>query len=274
MAPVIQLRNVYKSFGQQEVLRGLNLKVERGETKIILGGSGQGKSTILRLILGLEKPDEGEILIEGVDICPLSEEKLVPIRKQMGMVFQEGSLFDSLNVFENISYRMREEGKLSEDEILTETLRLLKLVDLSEADLEKLPSQLSGGMKRRVNIARAMAGERHIMLYDEPTAGLDPITSRHITELIIRLRDLEQMTSILVTQDLISSYQIVTECAHRVPSGIRVSIHPDHSCTKNTKLVILRNGVILIEGGIRDLLSSPDPYVQEFLSSLKIFASQ
>lgn len=272
-APIIQLKNVHMSFGPNIVLRGLNLSVTKGETKIILGRSGEGKSTILRLILGLEKPDEGQILINGVDIVSLSEEEMVPIRKQMGMVFQESSLFDSMTVFENITYRLMEEGQMSFDEMLGAATRLVEVVDLHKDDLEKLPAQLSGGMKRRVGIARGLAGEHNIMLYDEPNAGLDPITSSHITELIIRLRDLEQVTTLVVTQDLISSFQMLTECAHKVPSGILVGVNPGHTCTANTKLVILKDGGILVEGGVRDLLNSHDPYVQEFLASLRILAS-
>ncbi len=269
MPAIIKLENVSKSFGQKEVLRQANFSVDEGETKIILGGSGQGKSTILRLILGLEKPDEGRILINGIDIAPLEEEELVPIRKKIGMVFQESSLFDSLTVFDNIAYRLEEDGNLADEEIVKTTQRLLHLVDLEEDDLVKLPEQLSGGMKRRVAIARAMAGVHNIMLYDEPTAGLDPITGGHITGLMIRLRDLEKVTSVVVTQDLISSFQMVTRCAHKTQSGIQVAVNPGHPCAQKTNLVILKDGRILVEGTLESLARSTDPYVQEFLSSLK-----
>ena len=270
---LIELKNVWKGFGNQEVLRGINLTIQEEETVIILGGSGQGKSTILRLILRLDEPDEGEILVNNLNITSLKEEELVPVRKWMGMVFQESSLFDSLTVYDNIAYRMREEGKLSEEEIFEKTKHLLQMVDLKEEDAFKVPSELSGGMKRRVAIARGMAGDHRIMLYDEPTAGLDPITASHITEFIIRLRDMEEVTSIIVTQDLISSFQMVTHCAHKTSTGIQVKPSSDHTCTKKTRLVILKDGQILAEGDWQKLLNSTDPYVQKFLSSLKILAS-
>jgi len=273
MAPIIELRNVSKSYGNREVLRGINFRIEVGETKIVLGGSGQGKSTILRHILGLEKPDEGQILVGGVDIVPLEEVELVPVRKKMGMVFQEASLFDSLSVFDNIAYRLEEE-LVPDDEIIKTTKRLLHLVDLQDDDLVKLPSQLSGGMKRRVAIARGMAGTHNIMLYDEPTAGLDPITESHITKLIIRLRDLEKVSSMIVTQDLISSFQLMTMCAHREEGkGVEVKVNPAHPCTSRTNMVILKDGRILTEGNLAQLLASTDPYVQEFLSSLRLLAT-
>lgn len=270
----IEFCGVYKSFGEQEVLRNVNLRVDEGETKIILGGSGEGKSTLLRLILGLEKPDEGEILVNGENIAGLQEEDLSSIRKNMGMVFQESSLFDSETVFENISYRLREENNKSDEEILKITSRFLRLVDLHEDDLVKLPAELSGGMKRRVAIARAMVGEHKIMLYDEPTAGLDPITARHITDLIIRVRDLEKATSLVVTQDVMSSYQMVNNCAHETPSQISVGMNPGHHCTDKTRLVIIRQGRIMVEGSLSDLLRSSDSYVQEFMSGLKLIASK
>jgi len=267
---IIELKNVTKTFGRQEILRGVNLSVKEGETKIILGGSGQGKSTILRLVLGFDIPDSGQILINNTDISRLSEEEMVPIRKRMGMVFQESSLFDSLTVFNNIAYRYHEEASFSEEEIVSKTERLLHLVDLEKEDLVKLPEQLSGGMKRRVAIARALAGQHKIMLYDEPTAGLDPITGGHITALMIRLRDLEKMTSLLVTQDLISSFQLSTHCAHLENDRINIRVNPNHPCTADTKLVVLKDGRILIEGTLAQLLQSSDTYVQQFLSSIKL----
>lgn len=272
MPTIIELRHVYKTYDEQQVLRDVNFRVDEGETKIILGGSGQGKSTLLRLILGLEKPDEGEILINGADITLLSEEELSSTRSIMGMVFQESALFDSDTVFDNISYRLEEENQRSDDEIFKITRRFLRLVDLRDEDLLKLPAQLSGGMKRRVAIARAMVGEHKIMLYDEPTAGLDPITARHITDLIIRVRDLQKMTSLVVTQDVISSFQMVKYCAHETKEGISVAINPGHHCADKTRLVILKHGRILIEGGLEDLLNASDSYVQEFVYGLKLIA--
>lgn len=272
MSTIIEFKNVSKSFGRKEILRKINLQVMEGETKIILGGSGQGKSTVLKLILGLEKPDEGEILVNGQEITHLREEEMVPVRKKVGMVFQESSLFDSLTVFDNIAYRLQEDGKMSPEEIMKTTERFLHLVDLEEDDLVKLPEQLSGGMKRRVAIARALGGNHNIMLYDEPTAGLDPITSNHITALIIRLRDLEKVTSLVVTQDLFNSFKIVTCCAHKGTKGIEIKPNPGHPCTSNTNMMVLKDGRIIIEGTLNQLLRSPDSYVQEFLSGIKPLA--
>lgn len=274
MPASIELRNVSKSFGSKEVLRRANLTVDKGETKILLGGSGQGKSTILKLLLGLEKPDEGNILIESQDITPLSEEEMISVRKKIGMVFQESSLFDSITVFDNISYRLVEDAKLSPDEIMKTTERYLHLVDLEEDDLTKLPEQLSGGMKRRVAIARALGGDHNIMLYDEPTAGLDPITAAHITNLIIRLRDLEKVTSLIVTQDLFSSFTMMTHCAHKGEKGIEVKVNPGHTCSANTKIIILKDGRIIADGTLNDLLKSQDSYVQEFLTPVKLLVTR
>lgn len=273
MSTIIELRDISKSFGRKEVLRKINLSVTEGETKIILGGSGQGKSTILRLVLGLEKPDTGQIMINCQDITPLTEEEMVPIRKKIGMVFQESSLFDSGTVFDNIAYRLQEDGNLSPEEILKTTERFLHLVDLAEDDLVKLPEQLSGGMKRRVAIARALGGDHNIMLYDEPTAGLDPITAGHITALIIRLRDLQKITSLVVTQDLFSSFKMFTTCAHQGPKGIEVKMNPGHTCAAQTKMIILKDGRIIADGTLNQLLSSQDSYVQEFLAPIKLLTA-
>jgi len=273
MSTIVEFKNVSKAFGRQEILRKVNLTVNEGETKVILGGSGQGKSTVLKLILGLEKPDEGEIFINGVDITPLSEEEMVDVRKQIGMVFQESSLFDSLTVFDNIAYRLIEDANMSQEEILKTSERFLRLVDLEPDDLGKLPEQLSGGMKRRVAIARALGGEHNIMLYDEPTAGLDPITASHITALIIRLRDLEKLTSLVVTQDIFSSYQMMTFCAHQGPKGIEVKLNPGHTCTSKTNMIVLKEGRIIAHGSLQTLLKSEDPYVQEFLAGIKMLAT-
>ena len=178
LVPAIEFRDVYLAFDDQVILDGVNFAVRRGETKIVLGGSGSGKSTIINLILGLLKPDSGEILIDGENITDFDDQDLMGIRKKIGMVFQEGALFDSLSVYDNVAYRLIEEG-VGDDEIEHEVTRMLHFVDLDDA-IDKMPSELSGGMRRRVGIARALVGNPSIVLFDEPTAGLDPPTARTI----------------------------------------------------------------------------------------------
>ncbi|HSW39455.1 MAG TPA: ATP-binding cassette domain-containing protein, partial [Acidobacteriota bacterium] len=194
---MITFKNVSIAFNDQPVLKDINFMIRPEETKIILGESGSGKSTILKLILGLIKPDAGEIIIEGENITAMTEQELVAVRKNIGMVFQEGALFDSLDVRENVGYRLIEEGRLDEEEITIAVHELLGFVGLRDA-IDKMPAELSGGMKRRVGIARALIGTPKIVLYDEPTAGLDPITKQAILELIIKLRDREKVTSVFV----------------------------------------------------------------------------
>ena len=216
---MIEFRNVYKSFDDEMVLKAVSFNIKRGETKIILGESGSGKSTILKLILGLIQPDSGQIIIEGRDITQMTERELVTIRRNIGMVFQEGALFDSLSVRENVGYRLSEEGHLEDDEIDREVLQLLGFVGLEEA-IDKMPADLSGGMKRRVGIARALVGTPKVVFYDEPTAGLDPITKRVIVELMIKLRDLEGVTSVFVTHDLQAASIIANEYASAETNGL------------------------------------------------------
>ena len=173
--PAIEFRDVHLSFDDKKILDGISFKVMRGETKIILGRSGGGKSTTIRLLLGLLKPDAGQILVDGVDITHYSEPEMMDVRYKMGMVFQEGALFDSLSVYDNVAYRLHEQG-IIEEEIEPEVRRMLQFVDLEDA-IEKMPSELSGGMRRRVGIARALVGDPKIVMFDEPTAGLDPPTA-------------------------------------------------------------------------------------------------
>ena len=198
--PAIEFRDVHLSFDDKQILNGISFTVKRGETKIILGRSGGGKSTTIRLLLGLLKPDSGQILVDGEDITHYSEPEMMQVRQKMGMVFQEGALFDSLSVYDNVAYRLHEQG-ISEEEVEPEVRRMLRFVDLEDA-IDKMPSELSGGMRRRVGIARALVGDPKIVMFDEPTAGLDPPTARTICELAIKLRDLEDVSSIFVTHEM------------------------------------------------------------------------
>jgi phospholipid/cholesterol/gamma-HCH transport system ATP-binding protein len=263
---MIEFKNVTKSFNDDVVLRNISFTITRGETKIILGASGSGKSTILRLILGLICPDSGEILVDGQDITRMPERELVQVRHKIGMVFQEGALFDSLSVRENVGYRLYEEAIMSEEEIELAVRRLLGFVGLEDA-IDRMPSELSGGMKRRVGIARALVGTPRIVLYDEPTAGLDPIISRTIVELIIKLRDLEGATSVCVTHDLRSVGIIASEYGAIQPDGtVEIQRGGGNLCLVNVKCVMLSDGEIHFEGTFEELKACPDRYIKEFVT--------
>jgi phospholipid/cholesterol/gamma-HCH transport system ATP-binding protein len=262
---VIRFHSVYKSYGNNPVLRGIDFHLARGETKIILGGSGSGKSTILKLILGLEMPDSGTILVEGNDITELSEIDLLPIRSKIGMVFQEGALFDSLNVGENVAYRLREKGGISESQIHSQISQLLGFVDMHNT-MDKMPSELSGGMRKRAAIARALAGNPKIILYDEATAGLDPITSRVICELMIKLRDLEKVSSVFVTHHLEAAFQLAGEYAQKHTDGaVRFHRRDAAQGDVNTNFLVMEEGRIIAEGSEEEIRQNRNPYVRDLL---------
>jgi phospholipid/cholesterol/gamma-HCH transport system ATP-binding protein len=263
---MIEFREVTKSFDDEVVLKDISFNIAKGETKIIVGESGSGKSTILKLILGLIKPDAGQIVIEGNNITRMTERDLVTIRSGIGMIFQEGALFDSLTVRENVGYRLFEEGRMSEEEIEIAVLQLLGFVGLEDS-IDKMPAELSGGMKRRVGIARALVGTPKIVLYDEPTAGLDPITKRTIVELMIKLRDLEGVTSVFVTHDLPAASIIASEFAATKEDGqVYIESSNDSICLLNINFIMLQNGSICFEGSYQEMMSSELPYVRTFIS--------
>jgi phospholipid/cholesterol/gamma-HCH transport system ATP-binding protein len=262
---MIEFRQVRKSFNDDTILKEVSFKIARGRTMIILGVSGSGKSTVLKLILGLIRPDSGQILIDDEDITKLNERELVQVRNRIGMVFQEGALFDSLSVRENVGYRLYEEGAMSEEEIDLAVRRLLGFVGLEDA-IEKMPSELSGGMKRRVGLARALVGTPKIVLYDEPTAGLDPITKRSIVELMIKLRDLEGVTTVFVTHDLRAAGIIASEYAVVDTDGnVHIQRGGDSLCLANIDFVMLQDGQISFEGKYQELRESQDPYIRKFV---------
>lgn len=264
--PAIEFQEVSLAFDERVILNKVSFQVRQGEAKIVMGGSGTGKSTLLRLVLGLLKPDTGRILVDGEDITDYNEEQMMRVRRKIGMVFQEGALFDSLPVYDNVAYRLREQ-KVPEPEIEPIVLRMLRFVDLEHA-VDKMPNELSGGMRRRVGIARALVGNPKIILYDEPTAGLDPITARTICELAVKLRDLEDVSSIFVTHRLQDIDVLSNEYIIRDDLGNLVfEKEGNRLCLINTKFIMLRDGDVIFSGTDEELRTAPDPYIIRFLDS-------
>ncbi len=262
--PAIEFRNVTMIFDERKVLNDLSFKVMKGETKIILGGSGCGKSTTIKLVLGLLKPDSGQILVDGEDITNYSEIEMMSVRKKIGMIFQEGALFDSLSVYENVAFKLHEQG-VPEEEVENEVRRMLRFVNLEDA-IDKMPSELSGGMRRRVGIARALVGDPKIVMFDEPTAGLDPPTARTICELAMKLRDLEDVSSIFVTHEMnnldyiCSEYAVVNEAGEVV-----FEKEGEKLCLINSKVLMMSEGRVIFSGTDETLRRAEDPYIQKFL---------
>ena len=262
--PAIEFQNVVLSFDDRVILDHLSFKVMKGETKIILGGSGGGKSTIIKLVLGLLKPDSGRVLVDGEDITDHTEEQMMKVRKNIGMVFQEGALFDSLSVYDNVAYRLHEQG-VPEDEVEPEVRRMLRFVNLEDA-IDKMPIELSGGMRRRVGIARALVGDPKIVLFDEPTAGLDPPTARTICELAMKLRDLEDVSSIFVTHEMNNLHYICSEYAVVDEDGkVIFEREGERLCLINSKVMMMRQGKVIFSGTDEALRHAEDPYIQKFL---------
>lgn len=237
---MIEIQNLRKSFGRLVVLDGVSFSVPRGTTAVVIGGSGTGKSVLLRHINGLLKPEEGQVVIDGVDIAQLSELKLNAFRLRVGMVFQGSALFDSLDVGENVAFALREHTKYPEDKIQTIVREKLLLMGLSDIE-EMMPAELSGGMKKRVAIARAIALEPEIMLYDEPTAGLDPRTADSINNLIITLQETLRATAVAVTHDMASAFKIAD------------------------RIYMLKDGNFIAEGTADEIRGNDDPDVRKFI---------
>lgn len=262
--PAIEFVDVDLAFDDQVVLDKVSFVVREGEIKVVLGGSGTGKSTIINLILGLIKPDGGEIYIDGEEITALDDMELMRLRKKIGMVFQEGALFDSLSVYENVAYRLHEQD-VPEEEVEHEVVRMLRFVGLEDA-IDKMPIELSGGMRRRVGIARALVGNPRIVLFDEPTAGLDPPTARTICELAIKLRDLEDVSSIFVTHEMNNLEYLASEYAVLDRNGeVHFEREGERFCLVNTGVMMLRQGKIIFSGREDDIRRSTDPYIRRFI---------
>jgi phospholipid/cholesterol/gamma-HCH transport system ATP-binding protein len=240
-APVLAVENLHKSFGSQKVLNGITLSVKRGETLAVLGRSGTGKSVLLRLIIGLQPPDSGSVRIHGQDIAGLGLDQMGAIRKKMGFLFQHAALYDSLTVEQNVGFPLQHHKKeMPKSERAERVAALLAEVGM-EGNLQKMPSDLSGGMQKRVGLARALALEPDILLLDEPTAGLDPISSAEIDDLVLKLQAEHHMASIVVTHDLHSAKTIAD------------------------RLALLNEGNVVIDGSFEQLQKSDDPFVAEFL---------
>ncbi|MBI4690271.1 MAG: ABC transporter ATP-binding protein [Nitrospirae bacterium] len=249
---MIELIDLHKSFGGNHVLRGVNLKVEKGEGMVVIGGSGSGKSVLIKHIIGTLKPDRGSVFIEGVDIAKLADHELYEVRKRFGMLFQGAALFDSMKVWENVAFALMRHGKLKEKdakEIAVEKLRMVGLVGVENL----MPSELSGGMKKRVGLARAIAHSPEMLLYDEPTTGLDPIMADAINDLIIEMKQRLSVTSVAITHDMHSAYKIADRIAMLYKGEIIEVGTPD--AIKNTDNAIVRQfitgsaiGPIKIEG--------------------------
>ncbi len=263
--PVIVFDRVFLAFGDNVILKDISFELRAGYSKIFLGASGAGKSTILKLILGLLKPQAGQIWVNGVRIDTLGEVDLMKVRDDVGMVFQEGALFDSLSVRENVGYKLYEESDTPLPDVHKRVEEVLGWVEL-EDHIDKMPSQLSGGQRRRVAIARAMTFQPRILLYDEPTTGLDPITSITIDDEIVKLRDIEGVSSIVVTHQLRDAFWVAERMAVRGPGGGIEIVPATPEKLAQTEFVMLRDGLIHFEGTASELRAANDSYLQLFLS--------
>jgi phospholipid/cholesterol/gamma-HCH transport system ATP-binding protein len=264
--PIVVFDDVHLSFDEKVILRGVSFTLQTGHTKVFLGASGAGKSTILRLALGLLKPDAGRIFVNGEEIEEMSEDELMHVRSDLGMVFQEGALFDSLTVRENVGYKLRDELRWPADKADARVDEVVGFIGLTEF-LDRMPSELSGGQRRRVAIARAMAAKPRILLYDEPTTGLDPITALTVDEEIIKLRDLEGVSSVLVTHQLRDAFFVAEHTTTKGERGVEFS-RAERGKANQAEFIMLKDGRIHFEGNADELRASAtsDPYIRSFLS--------
>ena len=263
-SPVIVFEEVSLAFDDKVILDRISFELLPGHMKIIVGASGAGKSTILKLILGLLKPDGGRIIVHGHEVHAMKESDLMEVRARLGMVFQEGALFDSLTVRENVGYRLYEETDLPLETVDRRVQEVLGYVGLGEY-ADRMPSELSGGQRRRVAIARALPSKPEILLYDEPTTGLDPITALTIDDQIIKLRDLEDVSSIIVTHQLRDAFYIATHEAAKQDGEIEY-VPASPAKAAEIEFVMLKDGHIHFEGQAHELRGSDDPYIRSFLS--------
>jgi phospholipid/cholesterol/gamma-HCH transport system ATP-binding protein len=263
--PAVEVRHVSLAFDEKVVLRDVSFTLLPGHTKLILGASGSGKSTILKLILGLLRPDAGEVFVHGERVDQMHEQQLLRVRAGLGMVFQEGALFDSLTVGENVGFKLYEESDRPLAEIRARVEEVLGFVRLGDY-IDRPPTELSGGQRRRVAIARAMAAKPGILLYDEATTGLDPITAITVDEEIVKLRDIEEVGSIVVTHQLRDAFFVATHEATRGADG-RIDVAAAGAAKADeAEFIMLKEGLIAFEGNAAELRASTDPYIRTFLS--------
>jgi phospholipid/cholesterol/gamma-HCH transport system ATP-binding protein len=262
--PVVVFDHVSLAFDEQVILKDVCFTLGTGRTKIILGASGAGKSTVLKIITGLLRADGGEVWVIGDRVDTMSEHELMRVRANLGLVFQEGALFDSLSVRENVGYRLYEETNQPLDEVGHRVEEVLGWVGLGEL-IDRMPSELSGGQRRRVAIARTMAYRPKLLLYDEATTGLDPITALTVDDEIIKLRDLEGVTTILVTHQLRDAFYVATHKAVRDGNEMRI-VPAEPEKMKECEFVMIRDGLIMFEGDADELRHTQDPYLRAFLS--------
>jgi phospholipid/cholesterol/gamma-HCH transport system ATP-binding protein len=262
---VVEFDRVSLAFDGKTVLEEISFCLEHGETKIVLGAAGSGKSVLLKLTMGLLQADSGRIVVLGQEITGSREKDLFPVRRRIGMVFQEGALFDSLTVGENVAYALERMGDLSPEEVDRRVAEALRFVEL-EQTLELFPSELSGGMRRRVAIARAVVSQPEIMLYDSPTAGLDPITAHRIVTLLVKQRDVSRVSSLLVTHRLQDAF--VVAGTYFDPSQERLLPLGENGARRetHTRFLVLREGGIAFHGRLEELVAARDPYLQKFLT--------
>ena len=259
----VVLEHVSFAFDDHVVLRDVSFSVQKGRARFLLGASGSGKSVLLKLILGLLRPDGGTIAINGKRVDNLPERELLALRADIGMAFQENALFDSLTVNENVGYRLYEETDQPLDDVRRRVDEVLTFVGLADY-ANRMPSELSGGQRRRVGIARAMAANPSLMLFDDPTTGLDPLTSITVDDEVVKLRDLQQVTTIVATHQIRDAFYIATHTASRDGGNIRVVPDADPDAT-NAEFMVLHEGRVHFEGTSAELLASQDPYLKEFL---------
>ncbi len=262
---VIAFEHVKLAFDEKVVLKDVSFTLPQGHTRLILGASGSGKSTILKIVTGLLRADAGAVSVNGVRIDALGEQEMMPVRADLGMIFQEGALFDSLTVRENVGYRLFEESRLPIDEANRRVEEVLGFVGLGDL-IDRMPAELSGGQRRRVAIARAMASKPKVLLYDEATTGLDPVTATAVDEEIVKLRDLEGVSSIVVTHQLRDAFYVAENMARRRPDGTVEFLPATPEKEDQAVFLMLREGLVVFEGNARSLRESTDPYIRTFLS--------
>jgi phospholipid/cholesterol/gamma-HCH transport system ATP-binding protein len=262
VGPVVAYNDVSISFDGKPVLENISFTVQRAETRIILGPAGCGKSVLMKLANGLLRPDSGKIEVFGQEITTMPEKDLYKLRARIGMVFQESALFDSLSVEDNVAYRLHEDG-VPEEEAHKRVVEALQFVELEQA-IAKFPSELSGGMRRRVSIARAIISSPDLILYDSPTGGLDPITSTTIIELVVKQRDVSHTTSLLITHRLQDAFVLARN--HFNPETGKMELIPDNGIDDSTKFLVLNEGKVVFDGTTEALVHSTDPWLKEYIS--------